>query len=244
MTVEKKQCHLITADDLSNRPVIVSNFTSLSSENKSYLMSNSRYLIYEHDHKYIKRRNPALYKDYLAPKSEIINYEFYKKAAAVICQTEFHKNIIHKNLELNNIISVGGNFWTDNALEVMTLLESKKKKDRYSILNSNNKHKNTSWTRAYCERKNIPYDLVASTDYAEFLMLLSKNKTFVFFPQSPETLSRIVVEARMMGMKTVTNKHIGAIQEPWFSLKGPDLIEYMRNKRQEISDRVLEVLIG
>jgi len=43
----------------------------------------------------------------------------------------------------------------------------------------------------------------------------------------------------MAGMKTITNKKLGAIGEPWFELKGDDLVEEMTNKRVEITQRIL-----
>ena len=73
---------------------------------------------------------------------------------------------------------------------------------------------------------------------------LGSNKTLVFFPQTPETLSRIVVEARMMGMTVITNQNVGATKEPWFELKGEELIDVMRSKRAEIPQVVKDVLSG
>ena len=68
---------------------------------------------------------------------------------------------------------------------------------------------------------------------------MGENKGLIFFPQTPETMSRVVVEARMMGMKTLTTNNIGAIHEEWFDKKGIDLIREMRNKRKEIPERIL-----
>ena len=61
-------------------------------------------------------------------------------------------------------------------------------------------------------------------------------------PLSPETLSRVVVEARMMNMAVVSNKNVGATYEPWFKLKGEKLIDYMTTKREEICDKILEAI--
>ena len=44
----------------------------------------------------------------------------------------------------------------------------------------------------------------------------------------------------MMGMSTITSQNIGAVREEWFSLKGIELIEYMRSLRGEI----LELILG
>jgi len=81
--------------------------------------------------------------------------------------------------------------------------------------------------------------LIGDLPYRDFLSEISKNNCFVFFPTTVETLCRVVVEARMAGMKTITNKKLGAIGEPWFELKGDDLVEEMTNKRVEITQRIL-----
>ena len=222
--------------------IIVSNFCLMPNAVLKHIL-DKKYIIYEHDHKYLSHRNPAKYKDYLAPKTEIINRQFYKSASAVLCQSEFHANIVRRNLRLDNIISLGGNLWSDQCFELFEKLCTAPKNNIHAILNSPIKHKGTKKALHYCELNNINYNLVADRDPIKFLEKLATNDTLVFFPETPETLSRIVVEARMMGMSTKTTKNIGAIHEEWFSKKGLDLIDYMRyNKRKEIVNVVLEKL--
>ena len=219
---------------------IISNFIGLSEIAKQHLINNHRYVIYEHDHKYLKNRNPAQYKNYLAPKSEIINLNFYSTARAVMCQSSFHKDIILKNLNIDNICNISGNLWSEESLNIIEILSKNEKQDRYSILKSNTWHKNTSETSFYCRKKGYDYDLISSRDYHEFLSLLSNNDKFIFLPKTPETLSRVVVEARMLGAKTITNKNVGASYEPWYKLKELDLINYMREKRTLIPNLIKE----
>ena len=219
---------------------IISNFIGLSEIAKQHLINNHRYVIYEHDHKYLKNRNPAQYKNYLAPKSEIINLNFYSTARAVMCQSSFHKDIILKNLNIDNICNISGNLWSEESLNIIEILSKNEKQDRYSILKSNTWHKNTSETSFYCRKKGYDYDLISSRDYHEFLSLLSNNDKFIFLPKTPETLSRVVVEARMLGAKTITNKNVGASYEPWYKLKELDLINYMREKRTLIPSLIKE----
>ena len=218
---------------------IISNFVQLKEPNKDLLSSTMKYIIYEHDHKYLRSRNPALYENYLAPKTEIINYEFYEKAQAIFCQSKFHADILKKNLNLDNIINLSGNLWSESALSMMSKYSKKKKAPKCSILSSNISHKNTVETVRYCEYQNIPYELVSSNSYGKFLDKLSNNLKLIFLPKTPETLSRIVVEARMMNMGVATNSRVGAASEDWFDKKGDELIEIMRLKRNEILEKVI-----
>ena len=243
-SVIKKQSHEVTVSQLDDHVdcfFIISNFVNLSSESKAAL-SKLEYLIYEHDHKYLKNRNPAFYENFVAPSAEVINYHFYKNAKAVICQSTFHKDIVEKNLKIKNIISVGGNLWPLGILGIMRDLLNSPKKERCSIMKSNIWHKNTQGAVKHCSDKEMAYDLIHSQDYKTFLSLLASNKKFVFLPKSPETLSRIVVEARMLGCSVISNALVGACREDWFSLKGEDLIDYMTSKRKEIVELIIKII--
>ena len=219
---------------------VVSNFINLLEEAKQSLQALP-YVIYEHDHKYLRSRNPAMYPKYVAPSSEIINRQFYKNALGVLCQSSLHCDIIHKNLGLDNIKNLSGNVWSDEVLDYIEDLCDSPKTDQFSIMNSGISHKNTLGAVRYCDTHNYSYELVGSSDYYSFLKQLSGNKKFVFLPQTPETLSRVVVEARMMGVEVHTNNRVGAASERWFSLKGKSLVQKMRHRREAIADSLEDI---
>tara|TARA_R110000824_G_scaffold69939_2_gene179971 strand:- start:1287 stop:2123 length:837 start_codon:yes stop_codon:yes gene_type:complete len=228
-------------EDNMDNYFIIGNFINLSKECIASLY-DKQYVIYEHDHKYINNRNPSVFKDFLAPKEALVNVEFYKKANAVLCQTQFHLDIVKKNLNLNNLISLGGNLWSEDSLDFMAAYAEAPKAETCAVMDSPIEHKNTREAVMYCRHKKLPYKLIKSENYKEFLKLMSEHKTFVFFPKTPETLSRVVVEARMMGMGVIVNKMIGATREPWYNLKGQELISLMRNKKSDIKDIVVGAL--
>jgi len=237
--LQRINSHLFTKNDLDKqRYYIISNFMNLKEEVKKSII-DYKYIIYEHDHKYIKTRNPALYKDFIAPKEQIVNEYFYKNALGVLCQSDFHTNIIKKNLNIENIINLSGNVWSIESLEFMRKISSIEKQNRTSILKSNTRHKNTSGAINYCVSKNEQYDLISDQDYYSFLSKMGKNRKFVFLPKTPETLSRICVEARMMNMSVAVNSLIGASKEKWYALKGEELIDYMIQKRDSIVDTIM-----
>jgi len=239
--VKRVHSHLVTKNFIEqnkNSKFIVANFMNLLHESIAALY-DKEYIIYEHDHKYLITRDPSPFKGFLAPKEFIINHEFYKKANAVLCQSQFHLDIVKKNLKINNLINLSGNLWSENSLNVMLNLSDLPKSEICAIMDSPIEHKNTREAIMYCQYKKKPFKLIESEDYEQFLRLMGENKTFVFFPKTPETLSRTVVEARMMGMSVIVNKMIGATGEPWYEKKGPDLIEFMRTKRIQIKETVM-----
>jgi hypothetical protein len=241
--IERIQSHMVDLKFLKNNInnlFIISNFIYLSRNCKEYIQNNCKYIIYEHDHKYLISRNPGLFEDFKAPAGEIVHLDFYTNALKVIVQSTFHKEIIEKNLNIKNVFSLGGNLWSEQSLSLLEELSQKPKNNICSVMNSNIAHKNTRDAIKFCKFKNIPYTLIQSTLYEEFLSLLSQNSQFAFFPKTPETLSRVVVEARMLGVKVYINKMIGASYEDWFSLKGAELIEVMRDKKQVIKKEINE----
>ena len=223
---------------------IISNFASLSSKCIDALAAEGNYVIYEHDHKYLASRNPMDYPELIAPQDKIINREFYERAKAVFCQSSFHLNIINKNLQIDNLVNMSGNLWSVPHLDILEEMASIEKQDCHAVLNYSIPHKNTAEAIRYCEYKGLKFDLIEPCAPEKFLRNLGKSSTLVFFPKSPETLSRVVVEARMMGMSAKTTKNIGAIHEEWFSKKGVDLVNIMRDKRIKIPELVMEKLSG
>ena len=241
--IAKINSHIVTPKlilDNKSAKFIVANFMNLSNESRGALISACDYVIYEHDHKYLKTRDPANYPDYKAPESDIINIEFYRNAKRVLCQSSFHMSIIEKNTGLNNVENLSGNLWSDSSLQIMEKIAAKNKRDICSIMNSTIPHKNTRGAIQFCEVKNLKFELISSKNYWQFLEDLGNNKRFVFFPKTPETLSRVAVEARMMNMSVILNDKIGASHEPWFKLKGVELIEEVRKMKIRITDTVIE----
>jgi len=219
---------------------IVSNFVTLPKPCLDYLLNHEKYVIYEHDHKYLPNRDPSIFKDYTAPKNLIINYEFYKQAVATFCQSSLHKEVVEKNLDLTNVHNLSGNLWSKKTLELITNLNlGKQKTELYSIMHSQNPTKNADNCIKYCFFKKIPYVLIPHMKYHDFLSELSKHKGLIFFPNVIETLNRVCVEARMLNCEVVTNKKVGATSEEWFSLKGDKLIKEVYKMRDRIPEQIL-----
>ena len=239
--VKKINSHLVTLnfiEENQNSKFVIANFINLRPSCLKAL-HNKQYAIYEHDHKYLTTRDPGQFEDFLAPKEAIINYDFYKKANAVFCQSQFHLDIVYKNLKLDNLINLGGNLWSKKSLDLMAGLSQPPKSEYSAVMHSPIAHKNTREAVMYCEYKKIPFRLIASDNYETFLKQMSEHNTFVFFPKTPETLSRVIVEARMLGLTIITNKSVGATHEEWYQLKGVDLIKKVSEMRETIPAAVL-----
>lgn len=211
--------------------IIIGNFVNLHPQVKDYITNNKKYVIYEHDHKYVKTRDPSRYSNFEIPESDIINYEFYKNAKKVVCLGQKQVDIISKSLKIENLHSISSSLWSPEKLSfIRNLSDTKKTKEQYGIVDSSNPIKNTNKSIQFCNQKSINYELFSSSDTHEFLEKMNEYQGIVFFPGVLESMCRLVVEAKMLNCKIITNpKMLGAYYEPWFSLSGKELNDTISN---------------
>ena len=213
----------------------ISNFVGLENRVKAYLSKNCQYVIYEHDYKFCKERNPIKYKDFIVPNSNKINVNFFRHAKKVICLSKLHFDIFDKNLNLDNLVAIKCSMWSDEELDYMkTLQDTPKKKGIHAIIESTNPIKKTRESRVFCNNNNLKYDLISSSNYREFLKILSHYESLVFMTGHPEPTPRIAIEAKILNCSLLTQKHlIGVAHEDYFHLTGNDMIEKVRSMRDE-----------
>ena len=96
-------------------------------------------------------------------------------------------------------------------------------------MDSNNPIKKKQQCIEYCNKNNINFELISDKRHRHFLNKLSEYNGLVFMTGHLETCCRIVVEAKMLGLKVITQKKlIGATSEAFFELNGKELVEEIR----------------
>jgi len=221
---------------------IVSNFTMLSEAKKEALIRYPEsYSILEHDHKYIIERDPSNYQAFKVPPSRIINRMFYASAKNVFAQSKIHAEVIELNLKINNIVNLGMSLWSEDQLEIIEASFDNPKTDDVSIVNSTNPTKNTHAAVTRCQSQNIPFTLIGSSDYSEFIEQLSSHTAYMYIPKVLESFNRVLLEARMLNVRVITTNLNGCISEDWFQkFKGKQLIEFVRRSRTIVFDKIKE----
>lgn len=224
--------------------IILGNFSHLLPSTKHYIEKSRRYVLYCHDYPFLTSRNPADYSDYNVPEYNIINANFIRAAQRVFCQSNFQTDIFDINVG-GKLLNLGGNLWDDLRLDYLEGLNDRKKKPGLAgIQDSPIWHKGTDDAAKYCEAKSIAFVKIPFIQERDFLRELATCDRFIFFPKTPETFSRVTLEARMMGLDLTLNNRIGCAKEPWFGWygkeRGKELIGFMRRKRKEIVDRFEE----
>jgi len=222
----------------------IGNFAGIRAEHKAYLTGNCDYLLYEHDYKFCKLRNPITFPDFVCPPHQLTNLNFYFGAKKVICLSKMHRDIFERNLTMTNLVNINCSMWSDEDLTVITSLEKEfrgNKKDKFAVINSSNPIKKTSETVAFCEKNNIEYDLISSPDYHSFLRKLAGYKGLIFQTGHPEPTPRVAIEAKMLGCKFMSQKElIGVAHEDYFGLSGMAMIDEVRAMR----NRALRSIVG
>jgi hypothetical protein len=222
----------------------IGNFVGIQAEHKAYLADNCEYLLYEHDYKFCKIRNPITFPNFICPPQQLTNLNFYFRAKKVICLSKMHRGIFERNLALNNLVNVNCSMWPDEDLTVITKLEEElrgNKKNKFAIINSPNPIKKTRETVAFCDNNNIEYDLISSPDHHSFLKTLANYKGLIFQTGHPEPTPRVAIEAKMLGCKFMSQKElIGVAHEDYFGLSGVNMIEEVRRMR----DKALRDIVG
>ena len=224
---------------------VISNFTHLDENlKKVFQLYPDRYSILEHDHKYISNRNPAVFVDFKPPSNMIINRDFYKNAKNVFCQSVKHAEVLRNNLKIDNVINLGCSLWSSEQLSLIRQ-QVIKKNNKAIIINDPNPIKGTQTAVDVCKKKNIDFDLVEKTSHEEYLTNLSRYDKLAFFPKTLESFCRVIVEARMLECKLITNNLNGCTYEPWFSkLKGHELIDYVDEQRNVVVNSIFDAIFS
>ena len=221
--------------------LIISNFFHLDELVKEYIRENCHYVLYVHDYKFVSHTNPAIYDDFLVPKEELINVDFHLNAAKIICQSSFQKDIYDKNLNSSEITyNFSGNLWDDESFEIMIKMITAPKNNKVAVVKSPYPQKGVPEAIKMCISKNFDYDLIYDDSFHSFLNKLGSFSALAFIPFTPETLSRVVLESKMINVEVYTTNLVGATYEPWWNLRNEELINLMINKREEISKIIVE----
>ena len=222
---------------------IFSNFILLPEESKQYAIKNLKYFVYEQDHKYIKSRNPVKYVDFIAPKEERINIDFYRGAIKVLFLTKLSMDVFRLNTELTNLYNLTSSVWRKQELDYMREISNTPKTKNIAVLDSSNPIKRRADCITTCQKNNWDFELIGDKNFKNFMLKMSSFKKLLFLTGHLETCARIVVEAKMLNLKVITQKKlIGAASEDWYSLSGEELIDKMELISSEMPRKILELL--
>ena len=233
-TITKYWCSRADIESLEKEDAyIISNFTTLPTTIRDWI-AEKKYIIYEHDHKYVKLRDVSKYKNFNIPIEDLTHVNFYKKAEKVIVLSKVCKDVMEKNKISNCVHNIGCSLWSDKTLDFISKISTSEKKYKFAVVNSNNPVKGYVPAVSYCQKNNIQPHLIKSNNYHDFLKQLSECENLIFFPQVLETFSRLAAEAKMLNCNLITTpKMLGFASEEYSSLKGIELVNKIRDQKNK-----------
>jgi hypothetical protein len=244
MLYDKKRTYQIDKNYVENnldKVWFISNFVLLKSDVKALIAKKCKYIIYEHDYKFVDSRNPIYFKNFVVPERNKININFYLYAHKVVCLSKMHREIFEKNLILNNLENINCSMWSDKHLELFKNLLNNEKNQKFAVIDSGNPIKRTKESVNFCKKNKINYDLISSKNYEEFILTLSKYSGLVFMTGCPEPTPRVAIESKMLNCKFISQKNlIGVAHEEYFSLVGLEMIKKVKDMRDEALSQIVE----
>lgn len=239
LEIDIVESHSITEFD-DDVVYIVSNISLMPFDVIEKLSSHPHYIILEHDYKFVASRHPWRYPRSRVPKEEIINRKLYKNAKAVFVQTDDHKEVFTLNCIAGNFISLKSSIWSDYELDALEDIGNVYESDCLTaytrstcaaIINSDNWIKNTQGATSFAIRNHMEFALIEPIeDYRQFLLALGAYSTLIFIPLARESCCRLLVEAKALGLNTITTDNSGAAKSTWFRLPRVHLIKYLRSQ--------------
>jgi len=230
LNVEYEKVHCSDIDDVSKDDLyLIGNFVWLDNKVRFQLQQYGNYVIFEKDFKILRFRNPR-FDDVRYPyyaKNDLVNIDFYNNAKKVICLTDLQAKVFRQYLKEGQVEVIHCSFFSEKDLLLIEHNTKNEKRDCAFV--SPAKHKGGNVNLQFCSEQLWDYECFWDIGHDEFIQKLSTCDKLVFFPIVMESCSRVVIEARMLGLDVYTHWAIGAIYEPWYKLSGQALIDEFRN---------------
>jgi len=255
LQIETRGTDQVSVDWLNfnkKRPFIFSNFVNINPACVVWLAEHPEvnYIIYEHDHKYCKYRNPRQHGiqclcNCHSRNSPII--KMIKGAKKILCQSLMHQNIISLNIaEKNKVISLGCNVWSfeEEAKLEQIAITNKERKPEYIVLKSSNPIKNQDGCLAYANNYNIQTKVLPPCSWESLLDAFTEYQGFIFLSLVAEN-ARVVVEARIAGCDVITNDLIGHRHEAWWhNASRTEIVQVAKNAKEKLYLETKDFLQG
>ncbi len=192
--------------------------------------SGAHYSVIEFDWKYCRFRSPqrcGMTKSgkvctcISTPDGQFVR-GFYQEADKLFWMSKTQRDECLQRMEMSLDDSkhlVQGSTWSQEDLLFLKSLREDKETQReetWIVQDSPNEIKNTQGTIEYCKTNKIPYRLLGGLKPRDFLVEMRKNTGLVFHPLDYDTCPRVVVEAKLLGLRLDLNSNVMHQHDPWF----------------------------
>jgi len=255
--VRKLHSKNFTPELVENHPEVewvLVNYTQAPTEALQELGSNpnNKFWMIECDYKYCKFRSSHLHKiqegvDCDCHLSKIpgkLTKGLMKRSQKTFFMSQGQLNEYYRlfpAMRTYDNLLVQGSTWSKEHLDSLEELEStnKKKNGKWAVLGGTTWIKNQKENEAFLKSRNLSYDVIGGLPYLEFVATLAKYEGLCFIPCGFDTCPRIVVEAKLLGLKLILGDLVQMKDDDWFVTDREFLMSSLRTKPQDFWNKVL-----
>lgn len=225
---------------------VIGNFSSMQPQALDDLRKQgSKYFVIEYDYKYCAYRSPQLHMAQTGKPCDCNTQpigrwmaEFFRGARNVFYMSQAQRAWYHQRFPELPAGSIQSSTWEPEQLDRLYQFRSVPKNDKWAILGSTSWIKGTKQTIEYAQKMNLSFDVIGNMEYDAFIEKLAQYHGLLFMPLGFDTCPRIVVEASLMGLKTMTNSMVQHASEPWANLPPEELKEKLKTRPKDFWDKL------
>ncbi len=245
-----KDLSTIHFQDFRDYHWIFGNFTQVRKQILIDLMNrDQRYSVVEFDYKYCIARSEHVHNQELFRQGGGFRFcrcefeehgkfiaSFYTKADFIFFMSDSQKEVILRKIpslrmKRNGSLVSQYSVWNPKILDYIHSIRQSRTTDngKWAVLGSEGWNKGKISAIEFCQKKNLPYEVIPNLPYETFLKKLSEYKGLVFYPNAYDTCPRLVIEAKLMGLELQLNENVQMKDESWFNQDPSNLENFLRS---------------
>ncbi len=220
---------------------IFGNFSSINWSLIPVIAANLRYAVLEYDYKFCLHRSIEKHKHETGQECDCHKRQlgqlvagFYQAADAIFWMSEqqraryaerFPNLLGHRNSHVLSSV-----FDSRFFEKIEHLKNAAPDRSGWIVLGSQ------SWIKGYedavkwCEDNGKQFQSYWNVPYEELLDVMSRAEGFVYLPRGGDTCPRMVIEAKLLGCKVVTNDNVQHAAEKWWNANADDVCDYLKGR--------------
>jgi len=245
--------------------LVFGNYAALDRKHFGEIATRFRYVIEECDYKYCRFRSSHKHKamegrdcDCHLTAYGLDVFAFMRSAAWVFWKSERQRDEYlrlfgHPAKPLNvdqggagwalgMIGTIVGGVFSDADLDYLESLREVQRGDKWFVLYSTSWIKGYNNAASYCRTMGLKAHVVGNIPYRDCLNEMSKCVGMVYLPNGFDVSCRMVTEAKVMGLKIITNELVQHTTESWFKGSSEERMSFLRSRNPEFWRVVREVI--
>lgn len=226
--LHSKDVNLQVLEAGHDRYWIFGNYSSLDFNLIPSIVANLNYSILEYDYKYCKWRSPQKHaftenepcNDASSAIGKLVSAFMYGAKSLwwmSEAQMAHYQKLFPFLAERPNVV-LSSVFDDEFFVKVKMLRDASREHVRkgWIVLGSSSWVKGSDDAEQYCKDNGLDYEVVWNLPYASVLEKFSEAEGFVYLPKGWDTCPRMVIEAKLLGCKIITNENVQHSKETWF----------------------------